>query len=139
MHVVEFPVFGSLLNVPEAVRFDVVILRLIHDVESVTFATDAHPMEWKDEGLEVERLKAELEKEKRENHIMCEHFGFIREWFFIYQEAFDKIHDDCKRAERENQGIYVNPAAIIEQAEMKYAESQKRFEKVREKWDKKEK
>ena len=111
----------------------------INDVESVTFATDAHPMEWKDEGLEVERLKAELEKEKRENHIMCEHFGFIREWFFIYQEAFDRISDDCKRAERENNGIYVNPRAIIEQTEKKYAESQKRFEKVREKWDKEDK
>ena len=96
-------------------------------------------MEWKDEGLEVERLKAELEKEKRENHIMYEHFGFIREWFFIYQEAFDRISDDCKRAERENNGIYVNPRAIIDEAEKKYAESQKRFEKVREKWDKKEK
>ena len=110
----------------------------INDVESVTFITDTQAVEWKDEGLEIERLKAELENEKRENHIMCEHFGFIREWFFIYQEAFDKIHDDCKRAEREHPGIYVNPAAIIEQAEKKYQESQKRFEKVREKWDKKE-
>ena len=34
----------------------------IHDVESVTFATDANPMEWKDEGLEVERLKKRLDK-----------------------------------------------------------------------------
>ena len=110
----------------------------INDVESVTFITDTQAVEWKDEGLEIERLKAELENEKRENHIMCEHFGFIREWFFIYQEAFDKIRDDCKRAEREHPGIYVNPAAIIEQAEKKYQESQKRFEKVREKWDKKE-
>ena len=111
----------------------------IKNVESVTFVSDAQPIEYKDEGLEIERLKAELEKEKRENHIMFEHFGFIREWFFIYQEAFDKIHDDCKRAEREHPGIYVNLAAIIEQAEKKYQESQKRFEKVREKWDKKDK
>ena len=110
----------------------------IHDVESVTFATDAHPMEWKDEGLEVERLKDELAKKERDLSQMCDHFGFIREWFFIYQEAFDRISDDCKRAERENNGIYVNPRAIIEQAEKKYAESQKRFEKVREKWDKTE-
>ena len=110
----------------------------IHDVESVTFATDAHPMEYKDEGLEVERLKAELAKKERDLSQMCDHFGFIREWFFIYQEAFDRISDDCKRAERENNGIYVNPRAIIEQAEKKYAESQKRFEKVREKWDKTE-
>ena len=109
----------------------------INDVESVTFITDTQAVEWKDEGLEIERLKAELENEKRENHIMCEHFGFIREWFFIYQNAFDDIKDGCKRAEREHPGIYTNPAAIIEQAEKKYAESQKRFDKVREKWDKK--
>ena len=110
----------------------------INDVESVIFATDAHAMEYKDEGLEVERLKAELAKKERDLSQMCDHFGFIREWFFIYQEAFDRISDDCKRAERENNGIYVNPRAIIEQAEKKYQESQKRFEKVREKWDKTE-
>ena len=103
----------------------------IHDVESITFATDAHPMEWKDEGLEVERLKAELAKKERDLSQMCDHFGFIREWLFIYQEAFDKISDDCKRAERENNGIYVNPRAIIDEAEKKYEESQKRFDKVR--------
>ena len=110
----------------------------IMDVESVTYVNDAHAMEYKDEGLEVERLKAELAKKERDISQMCDHFGFIREWFFIYQEAFDRISDDCKRAERENNGIYVNPRAIIEQAEKKYAESQKRFEKVREKWDKTE-
>ena len=110
----------------------------INDVESVTFITDTQAVEWKDEGLEIERLKDELAKKEHDLSQMCDHFGFIREWFFIYQEAFDKIHDDCKRAEREHPGIYVNPAAIIEQAEKKYQESQKRFEKVREKWDKKE-
>ena len=120
----------------------------IHDVESVTFITDTQAVEWKDEGSEIERLKAELEKEterlkkelekeKREKSILYEHFGFIREWFFIYQEAFDKIHDECNRAKREYNDNYVNPLAIIEQAEKKYQESQKRFEKVREKWDEK--
>ena len=42
----------------------------INDVESVTFITDTQAVEWKDEGLEIERLKAELENEKRENRIM---------------------------------------------------------------------
>ena len=108
----------------------------INDVESVTFITDTQAVEWKDEGLEIERLKAELENEKRENRIMCEHFGYIREWFFIYQNAFYDIKDKTRQAERENKGIYVSPVAIIEQAEKKYEESQKRFEEVRAKWDK---
>ena len=108
----------------------------INDVESVTFITDTQAVEWKDEGLEIERLKAELENEKRENRIMCEHFGFIREWFFIYQNAFDEIKDKTRQAEKENKGIYVSPVAIIEQAEKKYQESQKRFEEARAKWDK---
>ena len=107
----------------------------INDVESVTFITDTQAVEWKDEGLEIERLKAELENEKRENRIMCEHFGYIREWFFIYQNAFDDIKDKTRQAERENKGIYVNPVAIIEQAEKKYQESQKRFEEARAKWE----
>ena len=109
------------------------------DVEDVIYVTDQNTGSYHYNGSEIERLKAELEKEKRENSIMCEHFGFIREWFFIYQNAFDDIKDGCKRAEREHTGVYTNPAAIIEQAEKKYAESQKRFEKTREEWDKKEK
>ena len=66
---------------------------------------------------------------------MCEHFGYIREWFFIYQNAFDEIKDKARQAERENKGIYVSPVAIIEQAEKKYEESQKRFNEKRAKWE----
>lgn len=102
----------------------------ISDVESVTYTTDAQPIEWKDEGLEIERLKAELENEKCKISEMYKHLGYVRDWLLIYHGAFERIKYDCERAKRENNGIYVNPCAIIDEAEKKYAESLKHFEKV---------
>ena len=107
----------------------------IIDVEGVIYTNDAQPTSWKDEGSEIQRLKAVIEKKEKELSQMCEHFGYIREWFFIYQNAFDEIKDKTRQAERENKGIYVNPVAIIEQAEKKYEESQKRFKDKRAKWE----
>ena len=108
----------------------------IKDVEGIIYTNDAQPTSWKDEGSEIQRLKATIEKKDKEYDQMLEHSRFMREWFSIYQYAFDEIKDKARQAERENKGIYVNPAAIIEQAEKKYQESQKRFEEVRAKWDK---
>ena len=105
------------------------------DVEGVIYTNDAQPTSWKDEGSEIQRLKGELEKKEKELSQMCEHFGYIRELFFIYQNAFDEIKDKTRQAERENKGIYVSPVAIIEQAEKKYEESQKRFEEKRAKFE----
>ena len=110
----------------------------INDVESVTYVSDAHPFEYKDEGSEIENLKKQLEDEKRENNKIYKHSGFMREWFFIYQEAFDRIKYEYEKAERENKGFYANPVAIINEAERKYAESQKQFKKLAEIWDKSE-
>ena len=104
------------------------------DVEDVIYVTDQNTGSYHYNGSEIERLQAELENEKRKLSEMSDHAYFMREWFLIYQEAFDRISDDCKRAERENNGIYVNPRAIIDEAEKKYEESQKRFDKLREKW-----
>ena len=103
----------------------------IEDVEAVIYTNDAQPTSWKDEGSEIQRLKATIEKKDKEYDKMMEHSLFMREWFFIYQNAFDEIKKKTRQAERENKGIYVNPVAIIEQAEKKYQESQKRFEEVR--------
>ena len=105
------------------------------DVEGVIYTNEAQPTSWKDEGSEIQRLKAVIEKKEKELSQMCEHFGYIREWFFIYQNAFDEIKDKTRQAERENKGIYVSPVAIIEQAEKKYEESQKRFNEKRAKWE----
>ena len=107
----------------------------IEDVEGILYTNDTQPTSWKDEGSEIQRMKAVIEKREKELSQMCEHFGYIREWFFIYQNAFDEIKDKTRQAERENKGIYVSPVAIIEQAEKKYEESQKRFEEKRAKWE----
>ena len=107
----------------------------IEDVEGILYTNDTQPTSWKDEGSEIQRLKAVIEKKEKDLSQMCEHFGYIREWFFIYQNAFDEIKDKTRQAERENKGIYVSPVAIIEQAEKKYEESQKRFEEKRAKWE----
>ena len=106
------------------------------DVEGVIYTNDAQPTKWKDEGSEIQRLKAELEKKEKEFDHILEHSRFMREWFFIYQVAFDDIKVKARQAERENKGIYVNPIAIIEQAETKYQESLKQFREVRAKWEK---
>ena len=108
----------------------------IKDVEFIIYTNDAQPTSWKDEGSEIQRLKATIEKKDKESDQMLEHSRFMREWFFIYQNAFDEIKDKTRQAERENKGIYVSPVAIIEQAETKYQESQKRFEEAKAKWDK---
>ena len=107
----------------------------IEDVEGILYTNDTQPTSWKDEGSEIQRMKAVIEKKEKELSQMYEHFGYIREWFFIYQNAFDEIKDKTRQAESENKGIYVSPVAIIEQAEKKYEESQKRFEEKRAKWE----
>ena len=107
----------------------------IEDVEGIIYTNDAQPTSWKDEGSEVQRLKATIEKKDKEFDQMLEHSRFMREWFFIYQNAFYEIKDKTRQAERENKGIYVSPVAIIEKAEKKYQESQKRFEEARAKWE----
>lgn len=111
----------------------------IEAVEGIIYTNDAQPTEWKDEGSEIQRLKATIEKKDKEYDQMLEYSRFIREWFFIYQNAFDDIKNAVLRSKNGSKCEDSVIDALIEQAEKKYAESQKRFEKVREKWDKKEK
>ena len=111
------------------------IYSYMENVEQVVYTSDAQPTEWKDEGSEIQRLKAELEKKKKEYSQLCEHFGFMREWFMIYEEAIISIKEQSKQAERENKGIYVSPLAIIEAAETKYKQSVEKFEEARKKWE----
>ena len=107
----------------------------IENVEQVVYTSDAQPVEWKDEGSEIQRLKTELEKKKKEYSQLCEHFGYMREWFMIYEEAIISIKEQSKQAERENKSIYVSPLAIIEAAEKKCKESLEKFEETRKKWE----
>ena len=108
----------------------------IEDVEGIIYNNNAQPTQWNDEGSEIQRLKATIEKKEKEYDQMLEQSRFMCEWFFIYQNAFDEIKDKTRQAERENKGIYVSLVAIIEQAETKYQESQKRFKEVKAKLDK---
>ena len=112
---------------------DKVYLFEIKDVECVIYTNDVQPTEWKDEGSEIQRLKAIIEKKEKEFSQLCEHFGYVRDWFMIYEEAIILIKDQSKQAERENKGIYVSPLAIIEAAEKKHKESEEKFEAARKK------
>ena len=108
----------------------------IEDVEGIIYTNDAQPTSWKDEGSEIQRLKATIEKKDKENEQMYEHSRFMREWFFIYQNAFYDIKNAVLRSKNGSKCEDSVINALIEQAETKYQESQKRFEEVRAKWDK---
>ena len=108
----------------------------IEDVEGIIYTNDAQPISWKDEGSEIQRLKATIEKKDKENEQMYEHSRFMREWFFIYQNAFYDIKNAVLRSKNGSKCEDSVINALIEQAETKYQESQKRFEEVRAKWDK---
>jgi len=109
---------------------------VIEDVESIIYTNDAQPTEWKEDGSEIQRLKAEIVKEKKEYSQLCVHFSYLREWFMIYEEAIISIKKQSKQAELESKDVYVNPIAIIEAAEKKHKESEKKFEAARKKWEK---
>ena len=71
---------------------------------------------------------------KNENNFIYEHAQFMRQWFFIYQNAFDAIKR-ARKDEIDGKPIYRNIDSIIEQAESEYAESQKKWEQVSKKWE----
>lgn len=107
----------------------------IHDVESVMYSSDSHPFEFKDEGSEIEKLKKELENEKRRLNYHLWHFSFVREWLFIYRNALETLSDKYKQADRNGGNITINPLAIIEEAERKYRESEKKYDEESKKWE----
>ena len=102
-----------------------------YEVEFVGYTNDAQPTQWMDEGSEIQRLKSEYEKLKKDYDQLCERFSYIRELYWAYDSAIASIKERAKQAERENKGIYVSPLAIIEEAEKKCKESQKKFEEAK--------
>ena len=108
----------------------------IEDVESVLYTSDTQPTSWKDECSEIQRLKATIEKKEKEMSQTYEHFAYIREWFFIYQNAFVDIKNAVFRSKNGSKCEDSVINAIIDEAEKKYEESEKRFKEVRAKWDK---
>ena len=103
----------------------------IEDVESVLYTSDTQPTSWKDECSEIQRLKATIEKKEKEMSQTYEHFAYIRDWFFIYQNAFVDIKNAVFRSKNGSKCEDSVIDALINEAEKKYKESQKRFEEVR--------
>ena len=108
----------------------------IEDVESVLYTSDTQPTSWKDECSEIQRLKATIEKKEKEMSQTYEHFAYIRDWFFIYQNAFFDIKSAVFRSKNGSKCEDSVINVIIDEAEKKYEESEKRFKEARAKWDK---
>ena len=103
----------------------------INDVEGIIYTNEAQPTSWKDEGSEIHRPKATIEKKDKEFDQMLEHSRFMREWFFIYQNAFYDIKNAVLRSKNGSKCEDLVIESLIDVAEKKYQESQKRFEEVR--------
>ena len=69
---------------------------IIEHVESVIYTTQE--TKWKDEGSEIQRLKAIIEKKEKEMSKEYDHFVYMRERFFIYQNAFEDIKNAVLRS-----------------------------------------
>ena len=108
----------------------------IEDVESVLYTSDTQPTSWNDEDSEIQRLKSVIEKKEKEMSQTYEHFAYIRDWFFIYQNAFVDIKSAVLRSKNGSKCEDSVINAIIDEAEKKYEESEKRFKEARAKWDK---
>ena len=106
---------------------------IIENVESVIYTTQE--TKWKDEGSEIQRLKAELEKKEKELSKEYDHFVYMREWFFIYQNAFDDIKNAVLRSKNGSKCEDSVIDALIDAAEKKHKESEEKFEAVRKKWE----
>ena len=106
---------------------------IIENVESVIYTTQE--TKWKDEGSEIQRLKAVIEKKEKELSKEYDHFVYMREWFFIYQNAFDDIKNAVLRSKNGSKCEDSVIDALIEAAEKKYKESEEKFEAVRKKWE----
>ncbi|MEE0870814.1 MAG: hypothetical protein U0L52_05530 [Bacteroidaceae bacterium] len=102
-----------------------------YEVESVGYTNDAQPTQWMDESSEIQRLKSEYEKLKKDYDQMLELSRFMREWFFIYQNAFYDIKNAVLRSKNGSKCEDLVIESLIDVAEKKYQESQKRFEEVR--------
>lgn len=107
----------------------------INDVECVIYNNEAQPISWKDEGSEIQRLKATIEKKDKEYDQMLEYSRFMREWFFIYQNAFDDIKNAVLRSKNGSKCEDSVIDALIDAAEKKHKESEEKFEAARKKWE----
>jgi hypothetical protein len=106
---------------------------IIENVESVIYTTQE--TKWKDEGSEIQRLKAVIEKKEKELSKEYDYFVYMREWFFIYQSAFDDIKNAVLRSKNGSKCEDSVIDALIDAAEKKHKESEEKFEAARKKWE----
>ena len=103
---------------------------LIGDVESVQYL-HGKEIQWKDEGSEVEELKATIDSVDKEINMLLRRGRYIYHWFEIHKDAIYKIKEMAKKAI-----VGIGPEAInaiIEEAEKEYEKSQKEFDEMLEK------
>lgn len=102
----------------------------IADVEHVMYMGDQNSEAYTYKGSMVEKLEIVLETKMSEIRKMNIHSGFIHNWFFIFQQAFDQIKESQK-AQKEGKSIFRSIDYIIEQAEREYNKSSEEYEKIR--------
>lgn len=104
----------------------------IADVEHVMYMGDQNSEKYTYQGSMVTTLEEVLKIERSKIREMETHSGFIRNWFFIFQQAFDQIKESQK-AQKEGKNIFRSIDSIIEQAEREYNKSSEEYEKIRDK------
>lgn len=107
---------------------------IIKDVENVIYINEQTGAEWKDEGSEVQKLKAEIEKAKKARSQEREHFGSMRECFLIYHNALMGI-TDVLDSKAEPSSKVATIRLFSQEAEKKYEEALARFKDLTQRWE----
>lgn len=100
------------------------------NVEEVLYINDAEPTSWKDEGSEVQKLKAEIEKAKKDRTQAWEHFAYMRECFLIHHNAVMGI-DDVLDSKAEPSSKVATIRLFVQEAEKKHEEAEARFKDLK--------
>ena len=103
---------------------------LIGHVESVQYLYGKE-IQWKDEGSEVENLKATIESVDKEINMLLRRGRYINHWLEIHKDAICKLKETAKKAVVGIAPEIIN--SIIEEAEKEYDKSQKEFNEMLEK------
>jgi len=107
---------------------------IIKDVENVIYVNEQTGTVWKDEGSEVQKLKAEIEKMQKDRGQAWEHFDSMRECFLIYHNAVMWIADELdSKAEPSSKVAAIR--LFVQETEKKYNEAVARFEDLKQRWE----
>lgn len=107
---------------------------IIEDVENVIYVNEQTGTEWKDEGSEVQKLKAELEKAEKDRSQAWEYFSYMRECFLIHYNAVMGT-DDVLDSKAEPSSKVATIRLFVQEAEKKYEEAEARFKNLKQGWE----